>query len=310
VVESNNNLKSQISCCDEVLSQISSSIYTTLNSTSSTLEKDIKTVSMDSITDLRKCDSLLADCQSLLNLTEKEHSNLIELLSQSSQENTHSQSQSLKSTETLTTQALKVCLEELVSSSDDSINFASSHFTQHGHIQEGIHTFKYQPYIPSGTTPAKKVYDYPQRLTHSRQETDILGTYRLSLDPSYSDTASPENIPAIPSSPEIHEDLSDSMETSPTDPPRSSLPSNSLKTKPGITNPTKRDSKPLDTMTTYGQRLSNNNKGRTTKEILRRKPSVGGKAPVENPAVPGKANSSLNSKERSRLGDLTNQVKS
>jgi hypothetical protein len=301
-----------------VIAQLSSSVNTLLNSTASTIEKDIKILSTDSVTDLRKCDTILADCQSVLNLKEKEHADLVLLLSQSSQENINSITQSIKSTETLTTQTLRSSLEELGSTSDDSINFASAHYSQHGQIQEGVNTFKYQPYIPSGTTPLKKAYDYPHKLTHTRPEPEVLNSYRQqSLDSSsFSENLPLEIISTIPSSPEMEEDLSiDFMDTPPEQPLlRASLPPNNPKIKPNHNPINKRESKPTDLLTVVNTLRTTTNpplKGRTTTTTKdnthRRKPSVGSK--TENPIVVfGKP--SLNGKERNRLADLTNQVKS
>jgi len=115
----------------------------------------------------------------------------------------------------------------------------------------------------------------------------------------------------------MEEDLSiDFMDTPPEQQPlRASLPPNNPKIKPNHHNPinNKRESKPTDLMTVVNTLRTTTNpplKGRTTTtkdNTHRRKPSVGSK--TENPIVVfGKP--SLNGKERSRLADLTNQVKS
>jgi len=109
----------------------------------------------------------------------------------------------------------------------------------------------------------------------------------------------------------------DSMDTPPPElPPRTSLPPNNLKTKPNHNNPmnNKRESKGVDMITVVNNNTlrttTNPPKGRTTvtkDNTHRRKPSVGAK--TENPLVVfGKP--SINGKERNRLADLTNQVKS
>jgi hypothetical protein len=313
VVNRNNNLKVKISTSDDSLTQFSSSISNSLHSSSTNLQNDLKNICQSAFTDLKNCDSLLDDCQNCLKKKEKEHSDMVLTLGYRSQETTNTLIHSVKSTNTKICETLKTCLEELNSTSTDTVNFGSGHFTSSSHLQEGITTFNYKSYVTSGETPLKKNYAYPNKLTHSRPESEIILSYRQSLDSSYTEPSilQETSVSLAQSLPE--EEVQDNTELTPSTSVENSSNRNSLSSKAKIAFPgdtVKNNSTKSNDLNQRIQGNVNNNKLRQTKPM---KMSIGAKGVnsslVENQVVVGSKLNGGNGKERNRLADLTNQLK-
>jgi len=233
------------------------------------------------------------------------------------QEGTNALIHSVKATNTKTCETVKTCLEELNSTSTDTVNFGSGHFTSSSHLQEGISTFNYKPYVISSETPMKKNYTYPNKLTHSRPESDIIFSYRQSLDPAYTELSvlPDSSVPVAPSLSE--EEVPDNTDLSPPtiENSISSSNRNSLSSKAKLPGDTLKNN--LVKSNEMNQQRIQSNVNNKPRQMKPTKMSIGAKGVnlsglVENnqTTVAGKLNiNGGNGKDRNRLSDLTNQLK-
>jgi hypothetical protein len=164
-------------------SQFLAKMSSNLNETEDSLEKEIQTfkeaLSVDALTN----DKLLKESVDSLKVRASEHSNLLGFLKQQTEGNTNQVLGSIKSMDISTSEMVKNCIEELRTSSVATVEFASSQHSSHDNLHDKFRTFKYKPYLATTTTPLRKNYQYPSQLPHSRSDSEILSQYRPSNSP-------------------------------------------------------------------------------------------------------------------------------
>jgi hypothetical protein len=320
-----NNLKQQFSATNNGVSQIIAAVQSSLDNSTVYFETELKALKQNAVTDRQACENLVNESQRNLVAKEKESSELTQRVVYYTNDNTGKLLNAMKSSNSITAELVQFLKTELLTSSDEATKFGYVHGSQQGVLQDGVVNFNYKSYNPTGETPMRKPYDYPQKLTHSRSETDILTAFRQTLvDPSQPTTVPPEGI-TIPKTPsDLDIDAIDMLESSPSPVEPLSKPQNvsSTKTKPKTQPQRNPPNFPLSSSNNNIAKANtnNNNKSRIIKgnqaqpssaENGHKKSSLG----KNNPSTTENMVQSTNAKqvqsgpkdrERMRLNDLTN----
>jgi len=232
-----------------------------------------------------------------------EHTKMVKLIEQDNTTSCSGISNSLNDIDRSVQNTTTVWVEELGGSSIKSNDFVDSYSRALDEVKDRFQTFDLKAYNPTSFTPAKRTVEYPQQLTRTRPELEILAEFR--------------NVPTVPTDPlaSVNEEcLDDNLEENDSfvDSPNSDLttpqqtsPKSKTKSTQSKLNQNSRGkfrkpvSKPLSSERRGdGSRENSGSSKRTCTKV--------GRTTMET--EPLKGTNTGREAQRTRLGDLTNQV--